>query len=228
MMAFIEGPLFYISVAIFIIGLIVRIVQYIKGLDQKLDRIAYKAHFCKGMKGALYSIFSWMIPGGTRGWRKQPLMLACFFCLHIAAITLPLFLLGHTVVIEYYFGFSLPALPSVLADIFTIMAILGLAGLALRRVIIPEARALTTCQDWLVLALASAPFITGAYARFCASAESYDCWMAAHVIAAEIFLIATPFTKLSHIALFFLTRAQIGMEFAIKRGGNSRGPAFPW
>ncbi|MEJ2661725.1 MAG: hypothetical protein P8Z73_13520 [Desulfobacteraceae bacterium] len=40
-------------------------------------------------------------------------------------------------------------------------------------------------------------------------------------------LVAIPFTKLSHFLLFFLSRAQLGMDFGIKRGGmKSKG--MPW
>ena len=42
------------------------------------------------------------------------------------------------------------------------------------------------------------------------------------------FLILAPFTKLSHIVLYFMSRGQLGMDFAIKRGGATRGPVFPW
>ncbi len=228
MIDFIEGPLFYISVAVFVIGLITRAVMYVRGLSQKLDRVAYRSNLSVGLQGAAYSIFRWLIPGGTRGWRTQPLMAICFFCFHIGALTIPLFLLAHTVVIEYYFGISLPALPAGFADFAAILALIGLAGLAIRRVVVPEAKALTKGIDWLVLALVTAPFLTGAIARFCATAASYDMWMLLHILSAEIFMIAVPFTKLNHIILFFMTRGQIGMEFAIKRGGVTRGPVFPW
>ncbi len=49
----------------------------------------------------------------------------------------------------------------------------------------------------------------------------------AHIIAGEIWLIAIPFTKLSHFLTFFLSRIQIGMDYGIKRGGmKSKG--MPW
>ena len=227
MIEFVEGPLLYISVAVFFFGLIARAIMYIRGLSQNLERIAYRPQLGRGLVGAFASIFKWLIPGGTHGWRRQPFMTLVFFLFHIGAILLPFFLLGHTVVLQYYFGFSLPALPSCLADILAIAAIVGLLGLASRRLFVPEARALTTSHDWLILALTAAPFITGVVARFCGG-ESYETWMLAHIIAAEIFLIAAPFTKLSHIVLYFLSRAQIGMDFAIKRGGHQRGSAFPW
>jgi len=40
-------------------------------------------------------------------------------------------------------------------------------------------------------------------------------------------LIAIPFTKLSHIVLFFASRAQIGMDYGIKRGGM-KGKSMAW
>jgi len=227
MIEFIEGPLFYIAIAVFFVGLLAHAVLYICGLSQKLDRVAYRAHLGRGLIGAFASIFKWMIPGGTHGWRTQPFMMITFFMFHIGAILLPFFLLGHTVTIQYYLGISLPSLPSGVGDALAIMAILGLFGLAIRRILVAEARALTTSHDWLIILLTAAPFITGVLARFCAG-ESYESWMLAHIICAEIFLIVAPFTKLSHIVLYFLSRAQIGMDFAIKRGGSHRGSIFPW
>ena len=49
-----------------------------------------------------------------------------------------------------------------------------------------------------------------------------------HMFSGELILILAPFTKLSHMALFFASRAQLGIDYAVKRGGASRGPAFPW
>ena len=221
MLNFLYGPLLYIAVAVFVIGMIARVVLYIKGLSQKLDRVAYKPQMGLGLQGALHSIFKWVLPGGTRAWRINPFMTAVFFMFHIGMVLLPLFLLQHVVVIEYMFGISLPSLPSGLADVLSIVAVLGLLGLAYRRIACSAAKALTTKQDWFVLILAGLPLVTGIMFRF--SVSSYEFWEFAHILTAEIFLIAAPFTKLSHIVLFFMSRAQIGMDFAIKRG-----PAFPW
>lgn len=226
MLNLLYGPFLYIAVAVFVIGMIVRVVLYINGLSQKLDRIAYKPKMGIGLKGAFHSIIKWMIPGGTRAWRINPFMTAVFFMFHIGMVLLPFFLLQHAVVIEYMFGISLPALPGALADILSVVALLGFFGLVYRRFAVLAAKALTTKQDWLVLALAGLPLITGIMFRF--STSGYEFWEFAHILTAEIFLIAAPFTKLSHIVLFFMTRAQIGMDYAIKRGGQNRGPAFPW
>ncbi len=224
MMNLLTGPLLVVSLLVFVIGMAVRVVLYIRGLDARLERVAYGPQKGRGIPGALASIFMWLVPGATRGWRKQPLMAIGFFLLHIGAILLPLFLVGHTVLLENAIGISLPSLPMDLADGLTVASIIGLGVLAIRRLIVPEARALTSCEDWLILFLTAAPFVTGFLARFSPS----DFWTIVHLLSGELFLIVAPFTKLAHIVLFFMSRAQIGMDFAIKRGGATRGPAFPW
>lgn len=58
MYQFVTGPLLWISFLIFFAGVIFHIVQYLKGLDWKLDRVAYTHHIPFGLKGALRSICS--------------------------------------------------------------------------------------------------------------------------------------------------------------------------
>ena len=197
-----------------------------RGLDARLERVAYSYHTERSIPGALASIFKWLIPGGTSGWRAQPVATILFFLLHFGAVLIPLFLLGHTVLLETYVGISLPSLPGGVADVLSIMALSAIVLFALRRLSSPALRQLNSGQDWLILLLTFLPFATGLMARFDGSA--YQTWMIAHVISGELFLILAPFTKLSHIVLFFMSRAQIGMDYAIKRGGATRGGAFPW
>jgi nitrate reductase gamma subunit len=226
MLDFITGPLFLLSLAVFVIGLAIRAVLYVRGLDARLERVAYSYHTERSIPGALTSIFKWLIPGGTTGWRSQPVATFLFFLLHFGAVLVPLFLLGHTVMLETYLGISLPSLPGGVADVLSIMALSGLLLFALRRLSSPALRQLNSGQDWLILLLTFLPFATGLMARLDGSA--YQTWMIAHVLSGELFLLLAPFTKLSHIVLFFMSRAQIGMDFAIKRGGATRGGAFPW
>lgn len=226
MIAFLTGPMLWVSLAVFFIGLTVRAVMYVRGLNWKLDRVAYRPNLGHGLKGAIQSIYRWLTPAATRSWRTQPFMMVGFFLFHIGAIVIPLFLIGHNVLLEQNFGISLPTIPSVLADIITVGAIIGGVMLGLRRVALTEVRILTTTYDWFILGLSLAPFVTGLLARL--HVAHYDFWLVAHIITGEAVLILAPFTKLSHIILFFFSRGQLGMDFSIKRGGMSRGTAFPW
>jgi nitrate reductase gamma subunit len=97
--------------------------------------------------------------------------------------------------------------------------------LVLRRIADPNVRLLTTSYDYVILAIAAAPFVTGymAYHQWL----HYKTILIIHILCGELMLILVPFTKLSHFVLFFCSRAQIGMDFGIKRGGQ-RGRGICW
>ncbi|MBR3663683.1 MAG: respiratory nitrate reductase subunit gamma [Desulfovibrio sp.] len=226
MLQTLSGPCFVASLLIFFVGLLGRAVWYVRGLDWRLERVAYGYHKDRSIPGAINSIAKWLLPGGTAGWRAQPVAMLAFFLLHFGAVLIPLFLLGHTVLLEQTTGICLPSLPPNVADILCIASLSGIALLVLRRLFSPTLRQLNTWKDWFVLLLTFLPFFTGLMAKF--DVNAYDTWILLHVITGELFLVLAPFTKLAHIVLFFMSRAQLGMDYAIKRGGRARGGSFPW
>ena len=222
---FLTGPMFWLSLGICLIGMLVRFVLYFRGLNWQMDRVAYKAYPAQGLKGALKSIIQWLIPFGTHGWRKQPFMTVIFFGFHIGAVLVPLFLLAHNLFLEEKIGFALVTLNPLLADILSWAVVVSALFLALRRVALPEVRILTTSYDYFILLISVAPFVTGLLARY--EVGNYSFWLTLHILCGEALLIAIPFTKLSHIVLFFASRAQLGMDYAIKRGGM-KGKGMAW
>lgn len=225
MYGFVSGFLFWLSLGICLIGLLVRLVIYVRGLHWQLDRVAYRAFPGAGFKGAATSIVKWMIPFGTYGWRRQPVMTLLFFGFHAGAVLVPLFLLAHNLFLKEKIGFALWTLPPLAADVLSWAVIVCALLIALRRIALPEVRILTTVQDYAILALSAAPFITGLIARY--EVGDYTFWLTVHMLCGEALLIAIPFTKLSHIVLFFASRAQLGMDYAIKRGGL-QGKGMAW
>lgn len=226
MLSFLTGPMFIASLAIFCVGLALRVLLYIKGLDWRLERVAYTKHMKSGAVGAAASISRWLVPFGSCGWRADSAAAGSFLLLHLGAVLIPFFLSGHVIVLEDVTGISLPSMPMLLADVLTGGTLFGAFVCILRRLMIPHIRILTTGQDWYLLLLTLFVFASGAFAR--ADAAGYGSWILLHVLSGEILLITAPFTKFAHIVLFFCSRAQIGMDFAIKRGGAERGASFPW
>ncbi len=225
MYEFVTGPLAWLSFGIFFIGLLYRLVWYIRGLNWQMDRVTYSKNVAYGIRGALRSIFFWLVPFGTHGWRFYPGFTILVFVFHICLLATPVFLMGHNVLLLERFGFSLPTLPEGLADGMTLAVIVAAVFIILRRIALPEVRILTKPYDFLVLAIAVAPFVTGFIAYH--QVGNYDFWIVAHVLCGEIMLVAIPFTKLSHFLLFFLSRAQLGMDYGIKRGGmKNKGMAW--
>lgn len=225
MHALLTGPVFYISLTVCIVGMIVRFYQYFKGLSWQLDRVAYKKYPGMGFKGAVRSIYKWLIPYGTYSWRQYPVMAAAFFGFHIGAVCIPLFLVAHNVFLKEKLGVSLFTISTPVADVLTWVAVVSLLFLTLRRLVLPEVRILTDRKDWGILIISMLPFITGLLARY--QVGDYSFWLNAHILTGEIVLLAIPFTKLSHVFLFFASRAQIGMDWGIKRGGL-KGTPMSW
>jgi nitrate reductase gamma subunit len=226
MYQFVTGPLLWLTFVIFFIGCIVRVVKYIKGLHWQMDRVAYSQDTKIAARGAARSVVSWLIPFGTRSWRENPVFTLFFFIFHFGLIVTPIFLLAHNVILKERWGFSLPTLPEAAADILTVGVIVAALFMLLRRVALPEVRILSTAYDYLLLVIATAPFVTGFFAYHLA--PGYTGWLILHILSGEIMLMAIPFTKLSHFVLFFATRIQLGMDYGIKRGGMKTQKGFPW
>ena len=222
MYAFVTGPLAWLTFIIFFCGITYRAIWYFRGLNWQLDRVAYKPHMSYGIKGALRSIVFWLIPFGTHSWRFYPFFTICFFAFHIGLLVTPFFIYGHNVLLQERFGFSLWSMSDGAADFMTGMVLVAAIFIIMRRNALPEVRIITTPYDYLVIAIAVAPFVTGLLARH--QVGNYNFWLIIHILSGQLFLVAIPFTKLSHFIGFFLSRAQIGMDYGIKRGGmKSKG-----
>jgi nitrate reductase gamma subunit len=222
---FITGPLLWVTFAIFFIGLGVRIVLYIRGLDWRLDRVAYRAYPGLGIKGAISSVVHWLIPFGSYGWRAKPLYTIVFFVFHIGLVVTPLFLVGHAIILRERWGINWPTIPMALADVLTIGVMVTTVFIAIRRLGLPEVRILTTCYDYFLLLITVLPFLSGFLAVH--QFGDYTFWNYTHILRGEALLIAIPFTKLFHVVGYFLSRAQLGMDFGIKRAYKAKG-GFAW
>ncbi len=225
MYEFVTGPLAWLAFGIFFIGLIVRIVLYIRGLDWKMDRVTYRVNTFYGIKGAIRSVFYWMVPFGTRGWKTHPVFTIITFAFHLSLLISAIFLPAHNYILKQKWGISFFTIPEAVGDILAILVMIAVAMFIVRRIVLPEVRIITSAYDYLILAIAVAPFITGFIAYH--QIFDYKTWLILHILSGEIMLIAIPFTKLSHFVLFFMSRIQIGMDFGIKRGGM-KGSGLTW
>ena len=225
MYQFVTGPLAWFAFAVFFIGIIARTVWYIRGLNWQMDRVAYRPHMRYGIRGAIRSIGFWLMPYGTHSWRNNPFFTLLVFLLHIGLLFTPVFLLGHNVLLQERWGFSLPTISEGTADLLTIVVIVSAVFLVLRRIAQTEVRIITDVKDYLMIAVAVAPFITGLIAHL--QIGNYQYWLIGHILSGELLLIAIPLTKLSHFILFFMSRAQLGMDYGIKRGGM-KGKGLAW
>jgi nitrate reductase gamma subunit len=212
---FLTGPALWFTFIFFSGGLLVRIALLFR-LSLKKDRVVYN-HFSFGW--GLRSIVHWLIPWASAAMRQQPVFSIAAFLFHLSLLAVPLLLSAHILLWDEAFGINLWSLPDVWADGLTLVLIGAAAFLFIRRRVKPEVRILTSSWDYFLLAMTTLPFLTGflAYHQW----GPYEVLLILHIVLSQILLILIPITKLSHMVLFFFTRAFIGFEMGGRRGARS-------
>ncbi len=215
MYSFLTGPALWATFIIFFGGLIVRI-GHLYRLSRKKDLVFYNhTGFNWGFKSILY----WLLPWGSASMRQQPVFSFMAFIFHITLLAVPLFLDAHNILWDESWGISLWSLPDALSDGMTVILLVSIIFLVIRRIVRREVRILTEAWDYVLLGLTALPFLTGFLAYH--QVGPYELLMILHVLTAEIILILIPFTKLAHMILFFFSRAFIGFEMGVRRGARS-------
>jgi len=212
MYQFITGPLAWISIGVFIVGMIYKIVSLVR-LTRKKDKVVFN-HFSLGW--SLNSIIRWLIPFGSRSTREKPVFTIMTFSFHICLLATPLFLLAHNIMWKTRWNIGWWSMPEKTADYMTLLLIAIAVVFVCRRIAQPDVKIVTTSYDYLLLAIVTVPFITGYFASH--HIFHYKTMLIMHILTGEIMLVAIPFTKLSHMILFFLTRAHIASEMGQRRG----------
>jgi nitrate reductase gamma subunit len=219
---FLAGPGVWISLAVFIGGLMVRLT-YLLGLSKGKDKVVYD-HFSFGW--GVKSIWHWLLPLGSVSLRAQPVFGIVVWVFHICLLGVPIFLNAHNMMMQDSLGWSFVSISDHLADLATGLVIICGAFLLLRRVAKPEVRILTTGWDYFLILLTIAPYLTGFLAKH--QAGDYETMLTLHILLSEILLIVIPFSKLGHMVLFFATRFVIGSEMGGRRNIEDREGARVW
>lgn len=209
MFEFIRGPLVWIAFILFAGGVLYQIVT-LRRLARK-EKVAFKPLSKYGMRSVLH----WIVPFGSRNMRLRPFFTVVSFGFHFSLLVTPIFAMGHLVWLEKSWGVSWWGLPPVLADLMTLVVVFACIFFILRRVMEPHVRYVSSWQDFLLALLVMGPFITG----FVAHQQwlPYRGMITLHIISGALWLIAIPFTRLTHMLWFVLSRSFMGNEFGAVR-----------
>ncbi len=212
---FIQGQLVWIAFVIFILGLIFQFIQFFK-LTKKKEWI-YPPGEIKREKRTVGKWVAFCLASlhGTL-WKTDPLVTIVTSVFHVFLILVPVFLLGHNILLNQSWGFRLWSLPESLTDVLTLIVLICVAFFLGRRLFLARVRVITSLYDYVVLLVALAPFLTGYFAYH--QWFNYDTVMTVHILVGEVMLIIIPFTKLGHMLFFFLYRFLIGNEYSFARG----------
>lgn len=211
MYEFVRGPLLWVSFIVFIGGSLFRLI-YMANLAKKKDIVVYEY---MSLKYGLRSILHWIVPFGSVNMRQRPVMTIVSFAFHICLIFTPIFLLAHNILWYESWKISWWTISESVADWMTLVVIAACVFYAVRRIVAPEVKYVSSASDFIILTVVAAPFITGflAYHQWLA----YKTMLIIHILCGEIMLMAIPFTRLGHMLFFAFTRAYIGSEFGAVR-----------
>jgi len=196
---FAKGPLFRLSFAIMVLGLIRLLgLSIINGFEAKGK--AKEKKLPMNYVGKL--TIGFVLP--IRAFRVKPFYSIISILFHIGLIFTPILLFDHALLFQNSIGISWIsiAISHQTATILTIITIISGIILFVLRAGNKAARAISRKQDYLWPLLLLIPFITGLVCGNSAlNPDTYKYFFLIHILSAELIFILMPFTKIAHCLL---------------------------
>ncbi len=211
-----RGPLFRISLAVFVLGLGYQVAETVLSAFLAWRRAGDRSLPVGAIARATAR---WVLP--VRLMRAHPLASVASVVFHAAILLVPLFSLGHVALWRTGTSIPWPVLPAGVADALSVAALVALAGLAVGRLSSRVGRGLSRAQDLLVLVLLGGVVAAGLLAAHPAWAPvDARAMLLAHLLLADATLALVPLTKMAHCVLFpFLQLVfEVGWHFPAETG----------
>jgi nitrate reductase gamma subunit len=230
MYGFLIGPMLALSLTVCIAGVAYRVHQFFSisearpapevNLPKDLARAAADREQDEYLRidSAADILLKWKLRLKRTILGRAPFLSAVTIIFHSMLFLLPVVTVGHSILLDNYFGFSLPTLSEGTVDNLTFLFIIIILFFLLRRIFVARVRSVSTWRDYLALFATGAPFLTGYLAYH--QHFDYRTVLYIHIIAGELMLIAIPFTKLVHMPFFILSRFMIRYELGFGKGSR--------
>lgn len=200
MLLWVRGPGLQIAAAVFVIGMVYRVLHI----------------FMLGRKKSLAQARGSEWSGGLRTmWRRSfvttklsargNFTVITGFLFHIGFFVTFLFLSQHIDLIRAVLGLHWPAMPRGVIDIAAVLSIAAMVALLVHRFVDPVKRMLSDFQDYLTWTLSFLPLLTG-FMLLREIGFEYITLLTLHIASVELLLIVAPFTKLAHMFTTFIAR----------------------
>jgi nitrate reductase gamma subunit len=148
----------------------------------------------------------------------NPFMTIVSIVFHVLLIFVPVFVLGHNILLDNAFGISMVSLPENVSDFLTGIVIFCTLIFLFRRLFLDRVKIITSYEDYFFLILAAAPFVTG-YFAYHQVFLGYKLVISLHILSGELMLMAVPFTKFIHMIYIIIVRFNVAGEYSL---GNAR------
>jgi nitrate reductase gamma subunit len=214
---FAKGPLFALAFLIMVLGLarvvLIQVYSLVRSKGRRLQNAPWLKMFTETASWA--APVGHLIPG-TR------IFSVVSYLSHIGIIVVPVLLASHVVLWEELLNLHLPKIGYGLADFLTLFTSACLLCLLSLRIFSGRLRLMSRRSDYALLIAVLLPFASGYLAMHPGSNPfRWDVMMLVHLLSAELLLVLIPFTKLSHVVLFFFERAS-GLHWQLRPGAGDR------
>lgn len=208
---FARGPVFRFAIMIMILGIIRHLVVTALSVRTIMARAGDKVLPWKSIRKAT---LGWLFPIKHLG--QSRIFTAASITFHVGVVLAPLFLMSHVLLIDRAIGLSWPTLPNILADILTVLAIIGMTVVLVLRAGTTEGRVLSRVSDYAILILTILPFLSGFLVMHPGlNPFGFQFSMLVHVLSGSLILAILPFTKLIHVVILPATQlvSEAGWHF---------------
>jgi nitrate reductase gamma subunit len=204
----IDGPLWYFSLTIFVLGVLWRIFMILRAGVKKDLAVPRDG----GGAAALRAIFSRFVPERTvRQHGKVQLIAGYMF--HLGLFTLLFLARPHVdFFAERITGFQWWSMPYWAFIVAAEVAFAGLIMLWLYRLLNPVTRLLSSADDYIGTVLVFLVMLSGCLAL----AQSVEALRLLHLLLAELLLVYFPFSSLMHAFTFAFSRGYTGATMGRK------------
>ena len=192
-----RGPAFVFAITFMVLGLVRHVLvtawEYGRTVRRAGDKnIPYRQ--------ALAATGRWLFP--VHKLRDQVVFSATSILFHVSILLAPPFLAGHVVLVHRGTGLAWPTLPTLAADVLTVLAVATAAAIVVQRVGAGASRHLSRAQDYVLPLLVALPFATGFLAMHPAlNPIPFELTLFVHTMSANLLLVLIPITKLSHAVM---------------------------
>ena len=205
----IDGPLWYLSLAVFCTGVVWKLGSIIFS-SRKTDLSVPRD---SATSGAIKTVFSRFLPHREIAASIKMQVIAGYM-FHLGLFALLFFAAPHVLFLEQHLlGFGWTPMPHWAFIVSAQFAFLGLIMLWLRRMVNPVSRLISTLDDHVAAILTFVVMLTGCFALL----EGPTALRLLHRFTVELWLIYFPFSALMHTFTFVPSRAFTGAWFG-RRG----------
>ena len=217
-----KGPIMWIAFIVFFGGLLFQAGRFF-ALTRKQPRIRFAAggRFDPGClkTGSPWARLNPRVRLKTTILGVNPAMAINSTVFHASFFIVTLFDNAHVEVWLLSWGVRLPSMAESISHVAIILIFISSGYFLWRRLFVARVRAVSTVMDYVILAVAVVPVLSGYLAAH--HFFNYQWMILIHILSSQVLLIVLPFGKLSHMIFFFLNRFFVNHEYSFGHGGRS-------